>query len=111
MERVYNQNKARFINLYGNAMFDKLYYKVSESRAIVKLTGITVNSGLPPTAKDFLASANMIPYVVLKLDISVSVMAALIELKKWNETVNNYRQLISEQHLNNIADQIAARWF
>lgn len=110
MERIFNQNRSRFISLYGNDKFDKLYNKVNESNALVKLTGITANKGLPPTANDFLGSANTIPYVVLRFNIGVSIMASLIELKIWNETVNSYRQLVSEQRLNVIAEQISVRW-
>jgi hypothetical protein len=110
MERIYNQNKSRFINIYGNDKFEKLYNKVNESNAIIKLTGFTVNTGLPPTAMDFLGSANTIPYVMSRFNISASIMASLIELKIWNDTVNSYRKLVSEQHLTVIAEQISVRW-
>jgi predicted MFS family arabinose efflux permease len=110
MERIYNQNKSRFINLYGNVKFEKLYNKVNESNAIIKLTGFTATSGLPPTAIDFIISANTIPYVMSRFSVGASIMASLIELKIWNETVNRYRQLVSEQRLTIIAEQIAARW-
>lgn len=110
MEGIYNQNKNRFINLYGRDKFEKLYQKVNESNALVKLIGLTVNRGLPPTALDFLNSSNTIFYVITRVNIGSSIMAALIELKIWNENVNSYYQLISEQHLGVIAERIAARW-
>ena len=110
MERIYNHTKNRFISLYGSDKFEKLYNKVNESNAMVKLTGITVNTGLPPTANDFLGSANTIPYVMSRFNIGASITASLIELKIWNETVNRYRQLVSEQRLNVIAEQISVRW-
>jgi hypothetical protein len=110
MMRIYNQNKDRFLRLYGQEKFEKLYQKVNESNSLVKLTGLTVNKGLPPTANDFLNSANTILYVVTRVNIATSVMAALIELKIWNANVNSYHQLISDQHIELIAERIAARW-
>lgn len=110
MERIYNYNKNRFISYYGTDKFEKLYCKVNESNAMVKLSGITVNTGLPPTVNDFLGSANTIPYVMSRFNIGSSIMASLIELKIWNETVNWYRQLVSEERINVIAEQISARW-
>lgn len=110
MLRIYNQNKNRFISLHGQDKFEKLYKKVNESNALVKLTGLTVNKGLPPTANDFLSSANTILYVMSKVSLGASIMAALIELKIWNESVNSYHQLISDQHIVVIAERIAARW-
>ncbi len=110
MEHIYNRNKEKFISLYGSDKFNKLYEKVNESKALLKLTGYTVNTGLPPTANDFMGSANTIPYVISRFNLGASVMASLIELKIWNDTVNNYRQLISNDHLKMIAELIAARW-
>lgn len=106
MENIFNQNKVKFVNLYGLDKFEKLYRKVNDSSALGKLTGLTVNRGLPPTARDFLGSASTIPYVMFQFSVGASIMAALIELKIWNETVNYYRKLVSEQHLTIIAERI-----
>ena len=110
MNIPFNQSKRRFIEKFGNERFEKLSQKVSESNALIKLTGLTVNKGLPPTATDFLLAANSIFYVSTKFDIAVSVMAALLMMKIWDEKVNSLYQLVSSQHLNVIADGIAARW-
>ena len=110
MNIPFNQSKRRFIEKYGNEKFEKLSLKVRESNALVKLSGLTVNKGLPPTATDFLLAANSIFYVSTKFDVAVSVMAALIMLHIWNEKVNSLYQLVSVQHINVIAERIAARW-
>ncbi len=110
MDRIYIDNRNKFIRLFGNDKFVKLYNIVNESNAIIKLTGATVNSGLPPTAADFLGFANTIPYVIIRFDSGVSTMASLILLKIWNKTTNSYLELISEQRISIIAEQISARW-
>lgn len=110
MEIIYNSNRNKFIGLYGSEKFEKLYRKVNDSQAIFKLTGYTVNTGLPPTASDFIGSANTIPYVISRFNLAASVMASLIELKIWNDTVNKHRQLVSEDRLRVLAEQISARW-
>jgi hypothetical protein len=110
MNFTFNQAKQRFIAKYGNEKFEKLSQKVNESGALVKLTGLTINKGLPPTATDFLLSANKIFYVASKINIGVTVMAALIMLKIWNNRVNGFYQLVSEQHIGVIAERISARW-
>lgn len=110
MNGIYIYYKEAFINQYSIGKFEKLYKKVNESNALMKLTGLTVNMGLPPTSTDFFASANTIPYVMSRFSNKASVMASLIELKIWNETVNEFRQLISDDRLRIIAEQISARW-
>lgn len=106
----FNKNKRRFIEKFGNEKFEKLFQKVNESGSLVKITGLTVNKGLPPAATDFLLSVNSIFYVVSKFDMAFTVMAALMMLKIWNENVNEYYHLVSDQHLTIIAERIAARW-
>lgn len=110
MESIYIRNRTRYVQLFGSDRFNILYKKVSESKAIEKLIGATVTRGLPPTATDFLGSANTILYVMSKFSIATSIMAALIELKVWNENVNMHYQLMSENHLTTIAESISTNW-
>jgi hypothetical protein len=110
MELIYNLYKSKFIEKYGIDKFDKLYRKVIESNALVKITGLSVQKGLPPTSTDFLLSANTILYVATKFDTYVSIMASIIELSLWNEKVNRLHRLVSEQHIAVIAERIVARW-
>lgn len=110
MEFIYKEYKRKFIVKFDNDKFEKLYRKVDDSNALVKLIGLSVQKGLPPTATDFLLSANTILYVTTKFDNYVTLMASLIELKLWNEKVNKLHHLISEQHITVIADRIVARW-
>lgn len=107
---IYNQTKQRFIEKFGVEKFDKLQNKVNESNAIVKLMGLTVSKMLPPNATDFILAANSIFYVASKFDITVSVMAAMIMLRIWNEKVNENYHLISEQQLTLVSERIIARW-
>lgn len=110
MEYIYNEYKRRFISKYNTEKFSKLYSKVEDSNVLVKLTGLTVQKNLPPTATDFLIAANSILYVITKFDNYVPIIAALILLKLWNEKVNKYHNFISEQHITVIAERIVARW-
>jgi len=81
MKSIYNLYKNIFIGEFGEELFNRLYYKVNFSNALIRLSGLTINKSLPPNAMDFLESANRIPYVILKFNIGISVMASLIELK------------------------------
>lgn len=110
MENIYNQNKEKFIKQYGQAKFDKLFMKVSSSKALALLTGETVNRGLAPNPADFLGSANTIPYVMMRFNIGASVMAGLIELKVWNDNTNVYHKIIGEERLSEIAWKMSTKW-
>lgn len=110
MELIYTQNKSRFTSLHGQDKFEKLYRKVANSRALTSLTGQSVNRSLAPNPADFLGSANTIPYVISRFNIGASVMAALIELKIWNENTNSYHQMVNDSRLAEIAYKISVRW-
>lgn len=110
MENIYNHNKLKFIRQYSSDKFERLYDKVANSKATISLIGHSANRSLAPNPADFLGSANMIPYVVSKFNIGISVMAALIMLKIWNERINIYHRLTDEYRMAEIAEKIAARW-
>ena len=61
MNISFDQSKRRFIQEYGDVKFEKLCQKVKDSNALVKLTGLTVNKGLPPIATDFLLRNDILP--------------------------------------------------
>lgn len=110
MEFIYNQNRLKFIRLYGSEKFDKLYDKVSNSKALVSLIGQSVNMRLAPNPGDLLASSGSIPYVVMRFNIGIAVMAALIILKIWDERINAFQHLASEYRLTEIAEKVAIKW-
>lgn len=110
MEYIYNKNKEKFISLHGSDKFYKLYQKVSDAKATATLIGYSVSYRLAPNPTDLIGSANTIPYVVTRFSIGTSVMAALIQLKIWNEKMNQYHQLADNYRLKEIAEKIVARW-
>lgn len=110
MEQIYNRNKEKFISIHGSDKFYKLYQKVNDAKATATLLGYTVSLRLAPNPADLIGSANTIPYVMTRFNIGASVMAALIQLKIWNEKMNQYHQLADNYRLNEIAEKIAARW-
>jgi|LSQX01.2.fsa_nt_gb hypothetical protein len=110
MEYIYNRNKEKYIRLHGDDKFYKLYQKVNEAKATATLIGYSVSYRLAPNPADLIGSANTIPYVMTRFNIGTSVMAALIQLKIWNEKINQYHQLADDYRLNEIAEKIAARW-
>lgn len=110
MEHLYNTNKEMFIRMHGIDKFNKLYQKVNDAKATATLIGYTVSYRLAPNPADLIGSVNTIPYVVSRFNIGASVMAALIQLKIWNEKMNHYYQLADSYRLREIAEKIAARW-
>jgi hypothetical protein len=110
MEYIYNKNKEKYIRLHGSDKFYKLYQKVNDAKATTTLIGYSVNYRLVPNPADLIGSANTIPYVMTRFNIETSVMAALIQLKIWNEKMNQYHQLADDYRLNEIAEKIVARW-
>lgn len=110
MEIIYSEYKRKFIEKFGIVKFEKLYKKVEESNALVKLIGLSVQKGFPPTATDFEFSVNSILYIATKFDTNIVAMAALVELKFWNEKVNNRYCLVSDSHLRTISERIVSKW-
>lgn len=110
MEDIYKSCAARFIATKGLDKYNTLYTKIAESNEFVKFCGIIVQKGLPPTARDFIVSVATIWYVFRKFDQATNIMAALIELKLWNEKVNSKYNLVSEYQLVIIATRIYEQW-
>ena len=105
MERIYEENKMKFVRLHGMNKFEKLYSKVENSNALRSLIGFSVDNFIAPNPADY-----TIPYVMTRFNIGASVMASLIELKIWNERVNSYNKMVDEERLREIAIKIAVKW-
>ncbi len=110
MEEIFQQNKMKFVRLHGQQRYEKLYRKVEDSRALRSLIGFSVNNFIAPNPADYIGSANTIPYVMSRFNIGASVLAALIELRIWNERVNSYHNMANDERLREIAMKIAVKW-
>jgi len=110
MEDIFEQTKWRYINSKGLDKYERLYRKIQGSNALVKLSGLSVQKGMPPTAQDFLYVISLMPSIYFTMSNAESSMGALIALKLYNENVNSAYHMISDYQLADIARRIAAKW-
>jgi hypothetical protein len=108
MQILFESIKQKYIALKGADSYNRLYAKISHSKALTEICGTTVRRGLPPTAGDFIYKASLIPSIYITFDNVKSSMAALIMLHIWNERVNSVYHFCSEYTLDTMARQIIA---
>lgn len=108
METLFEITEQKYIHLKGLANYQKLYEKISESKALTEICGISVRRGLPPSAGDFTYKASLMPSIYISFDMAKSSMAALIMLKIWNERVNSVYHMCTEEVVERMARQIIA---
>ena len=109
MELIFERAVANYRQRKGGDAYDSLYRKISHSKALTELCGLSVRRGIPPTASDFLYQATMMPSIYLTFDNTKSTMAALIMLKIWNEQVNSIYNLCSEYQIEMMAQSIVSK--
>jgi hypothetical protein len=106
MEHVYNQQKARFIARNGQDRFDKLYRKISDSKTLAQLEGMSIHGGASPNANDFSVVATSNSMTFWGFSSESKIMGALIALKIWNEKINRVHSIASPFEISNIAMNI-----
>ena len=64
-DTIFEYTKSRYVQLKGQASYDKLYDKINRSDALTQLCGLSIRQGVSPTPKDFIYKATMIPSIYL----------------------------------------------
>ena len=106
MENIYNQQKAFFIARNGQERFDKLYRKISESKTLSRLEGMSIHGGTPPNANDFSVVATSSSSTFFGFSSDSKIMGALIALKIWDEKINRVYGFASQYVIDGIAMNI-----
>lgn len=109
MESTIERAVANYTRQRGLSAYEGLHRKISQSKALTNLCGLSVRRGIPPTAGDFLYQATMMPSIYLTFDNTKSTMAALIMLKIWDEQVNSIYNLCSDYQIEMMAQSIASK--
>lgn len=107
-DTIFEYTKSRYVQLKGQASYDKLYDKINRSDALTQLCGLSIRQGVSPTPKDFIYKATMIPSIYLTFDNAKSTMAALIMLEIWHEQVNRIYELCPIGVVEMMAKEIVA---
>jgi hypothetical protein len=87
-----------YIREFGERKFNTVLEKIMTSSKISGLISTAKFKGLPPGSKDFLYCLNEIPYFIFSTGQTQAV-AALIGLQRWNEEVNSFQELLSDDDL------------
>lgn len=85
--QVLDAYSDRYIPKYGVDKYKTVFEKVSKSKKIATLNGLSIQKRIAPTAHDFAAAVNEIAWFLFQSQETVA-LAALMAIGLWDQDVN-----------------------